>query len=191
MTIGDYYQQLQELAATHEPHEEGHKYVDRWDYYLSEKQYVLDCIDLTKVNTALEIGSGLGVLAFLLQQHGINVETSDCDADGNSKNLYNAAIKLLGTTHHNIKITAQTPLSLNKKYDLIVATRTVFDRDWTEADYNYFIADAMKYTNQLLVKTNYNSCRFDNLQSMSLQHLDENNHKPKNSWIIYKTNLEQ
>jgi len=191
MTLDTYYQKLQQLAQSHSSHEEGHKYIERWDYYLGEKQYVLDCLDLDNVKTALEIGSGLGVLAFLLQQHGIEVETSDCDADGNSKNLYNEAIGLLGTTHHNIKITAQTPLSLNKKYDLIVATRTVFDRDWTESDYNYFIEDAMKYTKQLLVKTNYNSCRFDSLQSVSLQHLAENNHKPKNSWIIYKTNLEQ
>ena len=46
----------------------GIKYIRKWDYYFEEKKYVLEKCNLTNVKTAIDIGTGVGMLPYLLQK---------------------------------------------------------------------------------------------------------------------------
>lgn len=149
MDLVTYRQRMSQVASQYDKFARGKKYIQKWDWFLSEKQYVVDQVNLNGINTALDIGTGVGMLAFLLAQKGIQVEGTDLE-DG----LYKACFDVTGFPRHYLKILPQTPMNIGN-YDLLIATRTEFDRQFNcEEDWMYFVNDAFKHCSRLFIKFN-------------------------------------
>lgn len=153
MTLDEYKQKLQEIAKKHSKFERGVKYINRWDYYLKEKQFILQQINFKNIKTALDIGTGIGVLPVLLQQKGIIAEGSDIDEEITGP-LFKECCDVAGFKRFSLCIKPQTAMNIDT-YDLILASRTEFDRQFTcEEDWLFFIDDAMKHCKLLFLKLN-------------------------------------
>jgi len=149
VTLEEYKQQMQAVSACYGKFDRGQKYVLRWDHYLSEKQFVVGKCNLTGIHTALDIGTGVGMIPFLLQQKGIETHGTDLE-DG----MYKECCDVLGFKRFKLEIKPQQPMNL-PYYDLLIATRTEFDRQFQCGDdWIYFISDAMQYCKRLFLKLN-------------------------------------
>ena len=129
-----------------------------------EKQFCVDNMNFDGVNSVLEIGCGMGMLAHLIQeQKGINdIELTDVDEffDATDKGgLYKECCDVLGFKRFVMYVNMNEPMKLDRQYDMIVATRTVFDRECLEPgtifNYEYWLDDCFKYCKRVFVKTNF------------------------------------
>ena len=106
----------------------------------------------------------MGMLAHLIQeQKGINdIELTDVDEffDHNDKGgLYKDCCDVLDFKRFVMYVNMNEPMKLDRQYDMIVATRTVFDRECLEPgtifNYEYWLDDCFKYCKRVFVKTNF------------------------------------
>ena len=149
VTLEEYKNKMQEVAATYGKFDRGQKYVRKWDYYLKEKQFVLEKCNLEGIHTALDIGTGVGMIPFLLLQKGIKTAGTDLE-DG----MYKDCCDVLGFHRFQLEILPQQSMNISY-YDLIIATRTEFDRQFTcESAWIYFLEDAMQSCKRLFLKLN-------------------------------------
>ena len=79
ITLQEYRDEMEKTIAPYGKMAKGVKYVKKWDWFLLEKQYLIDQVDLNGIKTALDVGTGVGMLAYLLMQKGLHVEGSDID----------------------------------------------------------------------------------------------------------------
>lgn len=155
MDIGEYKKQLELLVNKYPKKYRGTKYIKNWDYHWEEKKKIIDLADLNGVKTALDIGTGMGVLAYQLQQKNIVVEATDIDVDTTGY-LFKEATDLINLPVHYLKILPKTPIDLPKKYDIVFSTRTEFDRQ-DGFSWEWFLDDCFNYTEQIVIKTNCGS----------------------------------
>ena len=153
MDLNTYKQKIYELGIESPKKAEGSKYIRNFDRYYAEKILLVNKIDLTGIKTVLDIGTGVGMLPYILQSKGISVEGTDVP-DNVCGLVYGRACSLINLKRYELTITPKKSINLSKKYDLIIATRTVFDRQegW---DWNYFVDDCFNYCNRLFVHTNW------------------------------------
>ena len=72
MQIEEYREKLLEISKRHWKKAPGAKYIHKWDMYMLEKQFCVDNMNFDGVNSVLEIGCGMGMLAYLIkEQKGI------------------------------------------------------------------------------------------------------------------------
>ena len=163
MTPEEYKSELTKICG-HRKMDVGAKYIRHWDQFWLEKNY---CIDLMKernmlqgVNSILEVGAGIGMLGYLLKQEipGLDFEHTDTDEYLNEP-IYKGACDLLNSKRYSLYINDSQPMNLPRKYDMLVATRTVFDRECMPPgvvfNYRYWLDDCFKYVDKVFVKTNY------------------------------------
>ena len=164
MNTQDYRNTLTEISKRHWKKAPGAKYIHKWDLYMLEKQFCVDNMNFDGVNSVLEIGCGMGMLSHLIQeQKGINdIELTDVDEffDSSDKGgLYKECCDVLDFKRFVMYVNMNEPMKLDRQYDMIVATRTVFDRECLEPgtifDYEYWLDDCFKYCNRVFVKTNF------------------------------------
>jgi len=161
MTLDDYKQAVIKRCFEVDKYQSGAKYGRKWDWYYEEKQHVVDYANsrnggIDNVKTALDIGAGIGVLAAILRERGI-----ECDCTDVQDGLFKECCDLLGVNRYELWIHPQTPMNLPKHYDIIFATRTEFDRafDKDAGDWEYFLNDIFNYTNRVFMKMNWTAKR--------------------------------
>lgn len=153
----EYKNKLFQIIKGHDKSTRGIKYIRKWDYYWTEKEFVLDKCDLTNVKTAIDIGTGVGMLPFLLQQKGISVEGTDIEEEITGP-IFKKCCDLINLKVHHMYINNGEPMNFPGTYDLFIATRTEFDREALQPgekfDWQFFFNDVFKYVNQVFIKTN-------------------------------------
>ena len=153
----DYKKTLFSIIQSKNKNDRGVKYIRKWDYYWNEKKYVIEKCDLQNVKTAIDIGTGVGMLPFLLQQKGIHVEGTDIDEETTGP-IFKKCCDIINLKVHTLYINNNKPMDFPGKYDLFIATRTEFDREALPPgelfNWEYFFNDVFKYVNQVFIKTN-------------------------------------
>lgn len=153
MTPDDYKKTMQEIAKKYHKMHRGAKYINHWDWYWLEKTHIADTVNLDGISTALDIGTGIGMLAHVLRNKGIDVEGTDIDEESTGP-LFKECCDSIGLVRHYLKIEPQVPMQIGN-YDLLIATRTEFDRQFSsEQDWTFFVDDAMKHCKRLFIKFN-------------------------------------
>ena len=72
MNNDEYRSTLLEISKRHGKKVPGAKYIHKWDMYMLEKQFCVDNMNFEGINSVLEIGCGMGMLAHLIrEQKGI------------------------------------------------------------------------------------------------------------------------
>ena len=164
MQVEEYRAKLLDISKKHGKKVPGAKYIHKWDMYMLEKQFCVDNMNFDGVNSVLEIGCGMGMLAYLIkEQKGISdIELTDVDEffDHTDKGgLYKDCCDVLGLKRFVMYVNMNEPMKLDRQYDMIVATRTVFDRECLEPgtifNYEYWLDDCFKYCKRVFVKTNF------------------------------------
>ncbi len=184
----------------------GYKYSKNfWNYY-NEKQFCIEHMDLTDVNTVLDIGAGVGLLGVILEniEHlDITVEATDIE-ETFVGGMYQEIFAHMKTPRHMCEIKNKIPIVLPKHYDMITMTRTVFDReemkDLEKFDYEFFLNDIFQYCDRIFWKTNYQNLKSKKLFPESVQpflwwpmkRLEDNQRlfsmdKPYRAWYIVLT----
>ena len=153
MHLDEYKTKLFDVIRGRGKLERGVKYIRHWDHHWLEKNYVADTVNLDGITTALDVGTGVGVLAYVLQQKGVHVEGSDIDEETTGP-IFKQCCDIIGMRRHYLKIEPQKPMQIGN-YDLFIATRTEFDRQFVTAeDWLYFINDAFKHFKRIFIKFN-------------------------------------
>ena len=81
MNTEQYKNKLFSIIQGFPKNDRGIKYIRKWDYYWSEKEYVVNKCNLTNVKSAIDIGTGVGMLPYMLMQKGIKVEGTDIEEE--------------------------------------------------------------------------------------------------------------
>jgi predicted nicotinamide N-methyase len=174
----------------------GYKYSKNfWNYY-NEKQFCIEHMDLTDVNTVLDIGAGVGLLGVILEniEHlDITVEATDIE-ETFVGGMYQEIFAHMKTPRHMCEIKNKIPIVLPKHYDMITMTRTVFDREEMKD------LEKFEHTDRLFWKTNYQNLKSKKLFPESVQpflwwpmkRLEDNQRlfsmdKPYRAWYIVLT----
>ena len=153
----EYKDKLFSIIKSKGKNDRGVKYIRKWDYYRSEKEYLLNKCDLSNVKTAIDIGTGVGMLPYMLMQKGIKVEATDIDEQTTGP-IFKQCCDLIGLKVHELYVNNGKPMKFPGKYDLFIASRTEFDREalspGEQFDWAFFFNDVFKYVNQVFIKTN-------------------------------------
>lgn len=154
-----YKQKMFEIVSRYPKKFEGAKYIRKWDEFWEEKNNVVNSTpNLSNVRTALDIGTGVGMLPYLLKEKGISVDATDLNDELTGK-LYTECCDLIDLKKFELIIKSNEPMSLKKSYDVIYATRTVFDRqeNW---NWKFFIDDCFTHCETVHIKTNLKTNNF-------------------------------
>ena len=85
MNEEQYKDSLFNIVSKYDKFTRGAKYIRHWDIHFSEKQFIVERAKkygfLDNVNTAIDIGTGVGMLPYVLQKEGIHVEATDIEAE--------------------------------------------------------------------------------------------------------------
>lgn len=154
MDLLEYRQKMTDIVMRYGKKDRGAKYVRQWDDFWKEKQLVADLSlsGRSDIKSVLDIGTGVGMLPFVYQQRGLEVEGTDITEDITGP-IFKQCCDLIKMKRYELWIKSKTPMNLPRKYDMIVATRTEFDRqeDW---DWNYFLDDCFQYCDRVFFKLN-------------------------------------
>ena len=150
----EYKDKMWEIAKRYDKKARGSKYVRRWDRFWDEKQLVADLslLEGNNIKSVLDIGTGVGMLPFIYEQRGLEVEGTDITEDITGK-MFIECCQLINLKRFELWVKPNQPMNLPRKYDMIVATRTEFDRqeNW---DWKYFLDDCFNYCNRVFFKLN-------------------------------------
>lgn len=180
----EYKNKMFEIVSKYPKKFEGAKYIRKWDEFWIEKNNVVNSTpNLDNIKTALDIGTGVGMLPYLLKKRGITVDASDLD-DALTGKLYTECCDIINLKKFELDIKPNTPMNLKKTYDVIYATRTVFDRQegWS---WKYFIDDCFNYSRIVHIKTNLKTNNFpDYLQPYLWKFKSLDTKKPYGQFLI-------
>ena len=154
MDLNIYKEKMFDISKKYDKRARGAKYVRHWDDFWNEKQLVanLSLEGGDNIKRALDIGTGVGMLPFIYQQRGIEVEGTDITEDITGK-MFIECCNVINLTRFELWVKPKQSLNLKRNYDLIVATRTEFDRQ-EGFDWNFFVDDCFKYCNRIFIHTN-------------------------------------
>jgi len=113
---------------------------------IREKLHFAELLGLTRsagLNT-LDIGCGMGWMSYVAHHFGHWVYMADLpESFGVSIEAYNAGITALGMYKtYEFAVRRQIPLpQMDLRYDVITATGTCFEKNWTGDDWRFFLAD--------------------------------------------------
>ena len=161
MDLTQYKEQMTDIAMQTGKFVRGAKYVRQWDKHFSEKEYMVKKAEefgmLTDVKTAIDIGTGVGMLPYVLMQKGIHVEATDIEEEVTGP-MFKKCCDLINLKRHHLYIYNGKPMDFPGKYDLFIASRTEFDREFLEPgetfDYIFFLNDVFQYVDKVFIKTN-------------------------------------
>tara|TARA_A100001035_G_scaffold245462_1_gene213776 strand:- start:557 stop:1183 length:627 start_codon:yes stop_codon:yes gene_type:complete len=157
MNTEQYKNKLFSIIQGFPKNDRGIKYIRKWDYYWSEKEYVVNKCNLTNVKSAIDIGTGVGMLPYMLMQKGIKVEGTDIEEEITGP-IFKKCCDIIGLKVHHMYINNNQPMDFPGYYDLFIATRTEFDREALQPgeqfNWEFFFNDVFKYVNQVFIKTN-------------------------------------
>jgi|TARA_X000000950_G_scaffold30789_1_gene33282 hypothetical protein len=153
-----YKEKMLTIANQYDKRARGGKYIRKWDYHWLEKKFFYDYGDFSNMKTVIDIGTGVGMLPYLLMSKGHQVEATDI-AEDISGPMFTQCCDLIGLKRHSLFINDSKPMDFPGKYDMLVATRTEFDREClTPGDifnWKFFLDDAFKYVKRVYIKTNF------------------------------------
>jgi len=154
VTYEKYKQKMMEISMRYHKKYRGVKYVKRWDDFWKEKQLVVDLslAGRNDIKSVLDIGTGVGVLPYIYKQRGLEVEGTDITEDITGT-MFTECCNLIGLKRYELWVKPKQPMNLPRNYDMIVATRTEFDRQ-EGFDWNYFLDDCFKHCNRVFFKLN-------------------------------------
>lgn len=161
MDIQEYKSKMFDVVNRFAKKDRGAKYVRHWDIHLPEKEYMVKKAEefgmLDNVKTAIDIGTGVGMLPYLLMQKGIHVEGTDIEEEHTGP-LYKQCCDIINLKRHHLYIYNNKPMDFPAKYDLFIASRTVFDRECLQPgelfDWKFFFDDVFQYVDKVFIKTN-------------------------------------
>ena len=157
MTENEYKEKLLSIALAYPKRYRGAKYIRQWDRYYKEKLLIVNEMDLTDVKTALDIGTGVGMLPYILKSKYIDIEGTDISEDITGK-MFTEACNVINLKRFELFVKSLTPMNLTKHYDLIISTRTEFDRQ-ENFNWNYFVNDCFNHCNRIFIRTNLGNNR--------------------------------
>ena len=143
----------------------GAKFLRKWDHYLKEKEFFVQRCNLDGIKTAIDVGTGIGLLPWLLMKEGIQVEATDI-GDEFEGEIYPLCWEIINLKVHPMYIYNRKPMKFPGKYDLFTATRTTFDslatagpakkylEQGTRFDWVFFFNDVFKHVKRVFIKTN-------------------------------------
>tara|TARA_B100000965_G_C19543342_1_gene736595 strand:- start:334 stop:1020 length:687 start_codon:yes stop_codon:yes gene_type:complete len=143
----------------------GAKFLRKWDHYLKEKEFFVKKCNLEGIKTAIDVGTGIGLLPYLLMKEGIQVEATDI-GDEFEGEIYPLCWEIINLKVHPMYIYNRKPMKFPGTYDLFTATRTTFDTlatagpakeyltQGTRFDWAFFFNDVFKYVKRVFIKTN-------------------------------------
>ena len=137
------------------------KYVTKMDMYLKEKVDISNVLKLSEQKNLkiIDIGSGIGIFPWVCKVLGHQCDHTYYD----SFKMYEQSWELLGLdkpTYLDITNTGKWTLPSNN-YDVIVSTRTVFDRisrQWSNKQWLVFLRTSYYHLNDngvVFIKSNY------------------------------------
>ena len=154
MKLEEYKEKMFEISNRYDKKQRGAKYVRRWDGFWNEKQLVADLslAGRTDIKSVLDIGTGVGMLPFIYQQRGLEVEGTDITEEITGK-MFIECCELIKLKRFELWVKPNQPMNLTRHYDMIVATRTEFDRQegW---NWEFFITDCFKHCDRIWFKLN-------------------------------------
>jgi len=161
MNVSEYKAKLFDIVLKYNKFSRGAKYVRHWDIHFSEKEFIVERAKkygfLDNVNTAIDIGTGVGMLPYVLMQEGIHVEATDIEEEITGP-IFRECCDLLELNVHHMYIYNNKPMKFPGNYDLLIASRTEFDREFLtpgeQFNWQYFLDDAFQYVNKVFIKTN-------------------------------------
>ena len=159
MNVSEYKEKMFDIMHDFPKKHRGAKYIREWDRHWSEKQYYLDKIDWSNKKTALDIGTGVGMTCFQLQQKGIHAEATDIKEAIYNEPLFTRCCNLIKLKRYELYIENNKPTNWPGKYDILLAQRTEFDREslkpGTHFNWDFFCEDAFQYFNEIYIKCNH------------------------------------
>lgn len=154
MNLEQYKEEMWKISQRYAKKYRGAKYVKQWDKFWNEKQLVADLSleGRNDIKSVLDIGTGVGMLPFIYQQRGIEVEGTDITEDITGK-MFIDCCNLINMKRFELWVRPNQPMNLSRHHDMIVATRTEFDgqEGW---NWNFFVDDCFKYCNRIFIHTN-------------------------------------
>lgn len=126
----------------------GLKYIEKWNHFESEKDEIVRLCGLDKSTgkRVLDIGTGMGFLAKKIMDLGHKVLTTDCELPiDHNHSLYRRSRDMLNVECIDDAVKAYIPMKIPGKFDVIVASRTVFDRGSDETDGRHWKIKEWKY----------------------------------------------
>ena len=161
MNEEQYKDSLFNIVSKYDKFTRGAKYIRHWDIHFSEKQFIVERAKkygfLDNVNTAIDIGTGVGMLPYVLQKEGIHVEATDIEAEITGP-IFKKCCDLINLKVHHMYIYNNKKMEFPGKYDLLIASRTEFDREFLtpgeQFNCSFFLDDAFNYVTKVFIKTN-------------------------------------
>jgi len=158
MNTNEYKEKMFKIIEGYPKQHRGVKYIRNWDTHWSEKNYYVDKIDWSHIKTALDVGTGVGMTPFILQQKGIDVEGSDIPEALEIEDVFRKCCDLIKLKRHPVTILNNKPTVWPKEYDILLAQRTEFDREalpkGERFNWMYFLEDVFKNFNEVYIKCN-------------------------------------
>ena len=159
----DYYKLLiHHLGGLPKKRTMGAKFMRGFPRYLEEKKAFVNLYDWSNIRSAIDIGTGIGLLPWLLMQKGIKVQATEITEEiENLNGTYRKCCNAIGINLIPLYIHNNTPMRFPGHFDILVANRTVFDRECLKPgekfNWDFFVNDAFKYVNHIFIKTNSGS----------------------------------
>lgn len=156
---------LRKLGGMPAKRTDGAKILRGWPRYMDEKRKFVERYDWTGIKTAIDIGTGIGFLPWLLMEKGIKVEATEIDYElSKPDGTYKKCTDAMGLKVHSMYIFNNKAMNFPGKYDILVANRTMFDKDTLPRgerfNWEFFLKDAFQYVDKIYIKSNHGSKRY-------------------------------
>ena len=197
MKVTEYKTKMFDVVNLYPKKDRGAKYIRHWDVHYPEKEFMVKKAEefgmLKDVKTAVDVGTGVGMLPYLLMQKGIHVEATDVDEEQTGP-MYKQCCDIINLKRHDLWIDNGKPMDFPGKYDLFIASRTCFDRECLQPgelfDWKFFFNDVFQYVDKVFIKTNNQGAGRgypDWLRTYLYNPASEGLGKPFRAWYIHIT----
>ena len=119
--LNEYQDILTEIAYKYDKNARGAKYIRKWSKFFAEKNFIIETAQrfgfLDRVKTAIDIGTGVGVLPYLLKKQSIAVEGTDIDLSTTGP-MFRECCDVINLKVHYLCIYNNTKMVFPGKYDI-------------------------------------------------------------------------